>query len=58
MENSTEWAYAVLEPALLADEKVTLGFIKQIDKAELEAIAYCFEEIVSKFRSKQIVEAT
>lgn len=55
MENSTEWAYAVLEPALLISETVTLNFLRQVERIAFEAIAYCFESIIIKFQSAAIL---
>lgn len=55
-EDSGEWAYVMLEPYLMKDCTVTTDFLKQMDKTEFDAIAYCFSEIVYKFQSVKMIE--
>ena len=56
-ENSTEWAYVMLEPALLECEDVTLNYFKQIDKEEFNAIGdnHWFEDVLCKFQSVELL---
>ncbi len=57
MENSTEWAYVALEPALVACKEVTLNYLMQIDKDEFITLGenHYFEDILSKFKSAEIL---
>ena len=57
MENSTEWAYVVLEPDLQACEEVTLNYLMQINEEEFVALGedHFFETILRKFKSVEIL---
>ena len=57
MENSTEWAYVMLEPDLIANEEVTLRYLMQINKDEFDVLGEdnWFEHIVGKFRSQEML---
>lgn len=57
MENSTEWAYVMLEPDLLACEEVTLNYLKQIEEEEFVTLGenQWFESIICKFKSAEIL---
>ncbi|MBO5897884.1 MAG: hypothetical protein J6R04_02620 [Clostridia bacterium] len=54
--HSTEWAYVMLEPTLHSSKEVTLAFFKQMDKIEFDALVEFFEDAVTKFQSKEMVE--
>ena len=36
--DSGEWAYVMLEPMLIANEEVTLNYLKQINEEEFRAL--------------------
>ena len=57
MENSTEWAYVMLEPDLIANEEVTLRYLMQINEEEFDALGedQWFEYIVGKFKSQEML---
>jgi hypothetical protein len=55
-ENSTEWAYVMLEPDLLKNEECTVSFIEQMNKEEFNAISDFFMQIADRFQSKKLIE--
>ena len=57
MENSTEWAYVMLEPNLIANEEVTLHYLMQINKDEFDVLGedQWFEYILGKFKSQEML---
>ena len=57
MENSTEWAYVMLEPDLQACEEVTLNYLMQINEEEFVALGddQWFDIILSKFKSAEVL---
>ena len=57
MENSTEWAYVMLEPDLIANEEVTLRYLMQINKDEFDVLGenHWFEHIVGTFKSQEML---
>ena len=57
MEDSTEWAYVALDPALVENEEVTTNYLKQISEDEFKVLGEdrYFEDIVSKFKSSEIL---
>ena len=59
MEDSTEWAYAVLEPALIKSEEVTLKYLEQISEDEFIILGETnhFLDILGKFKSSAILNA-
>ena len=58
MENSTEWAYVMLEPDLIANEEVTLRYLMQINKDEFDVLGEdrWLEYIVEKFKSQEMLD--
>ena len=56
-ENSTEWAYVMLEPDLTANEEVTLRYLMQISKDEFDVLGedHWFDDILKKFKSVEIL---
>lgn len=56
--DSGEWAYVMLEPMLIANEEVTLNYLKQINEEEFRALGenHWFEDILCKFRSVEILD--
>ena len=57
-EDSTEWAYACLEPALVECERITLDYLRQISKREFDALGEngYFEDILRRFPSVEILD--
>ena len=58
MENSTEWAYVMLEPALIECEEVTLHYLKHLSTEEFKVLGdnSWFEHILCKFQSVEILD--
>ena len=58
MEDSTEWAYVMLEPDLIANEEVTLRYLMQINKDEFDVLGEdrWLEYIVEKFKSQEMLD--
>lgn len=57
MENSTEWAYVMLEPDLIANEEVTQRYLMHINKDEFDVLGedHWFEHIVGNFKSQEML---
>ena len=55
--HSSEWAYVMLEPALIECYEVTLKYLKQIDKDEFIALGenHWFSVILTKFKSLEML---
>jgi hypothetical protein len=56
MEESTDWAYACLEPVICKSSEATTALIEQLDAEEFDAIAPYFRDIIRKFQSPYLVE--
>ena len=58
MENSTEWAYVMLEPVLVESLSVTLDYLNQITEEEFNVLGenHWFEHIVGKFKSAEVLD--
>ena len=54
-ENSTEWAYVMLEPDLLADATVTLAFFRTLGRKEFEALGPYYEDVMQKWKDSALV---
>lgn len=56
LEESTDWCYACLEPALIESRETTLKYLQQITKEEFVLLGEngLFEHILGRFKSAEI----